>query len=303
MKVIDIHAITQTGANSNEQFVDGRPCFSPDGNTVLFERTGNGIPRAQFWTVDIATNSENLYYKSDTYGCFRASWSWNPAQNSKQIAFTGIYPDGDNPISRIMLLDENGADNSATHLKVSGYEQARLSYPAWYPNELLLLITNYTKFELLKVNINSLDAHVLTNPINYWSGMGTVNPIVPRVIAFAGQPAGPGKYNQENNKVYLQVGTDTPVVFSDPNKNIGRTPWFNPKGNIMAFEAYSDCKKLQIFIKRVDVVNPQSQPIIPVSDPDSPSQHAKFSPDGSKLVWAQSDENGRSQIYMATIEQ
>jgi Tol biopolymer transport system component len=301
MKVIDIHPITQTGTNSNEHFTDGRPCFSPDGNTVLFERAGKGIPRAQFWTVDIQTNSENLYYKSDTYGCFRASWSWNPKQHSKKIAFTGIYPQGDNPTSRIMLLDENGANNSATHLTVPGYQDAQLSYPAWYPNELALLMTNYSQLQLLKVNINSLASDVLTSK-QTWSGMGTVNEADSNIIAFAGQPAGSGKYDQQINKVLLQVGTDAPMVFSDPAKGaIGRAPWFSPDGKIMAFEAYSTPPKLQIFLRQVDAINPQSQPIIPVSDPNYGAQHAKFSRDGSKLVWAQNDNEGRSQIYMGTI--
>ncbi|MBC8754353.1 PD40 domain-containing protein [Kordia sp. YSTF-M3] len=300
MKVIDIHPITQTGTNSKEHFVDGRPCFSPDGNTVLFERTGKGIPRAQFWTVDIQTNSENPYYKSDTYGCLRASWTWNPTTGLPQIAFTGIYPEGDNPTSRVMLLDENGADNSATHLTVPGYQDAQLSYPAWYPNEPALLMTNYSQLELLKVNIISLKSSVLT-PNNYWSGMGTLNRANPKIIAYAGQTKGSGAYHQKINKVLLQVGQNNPVVFSDPAKGtIGRTPWFSPDGNIMAFEAYSTQPKLQIFLKKVDLANPNT-PIIHVKGPSSPAQHPKFSPDGSRLVWAQNDGQGKTQIYMGTV--
>lgn len=301
MKVIDIHPITQTGVNSKEKYQDGRPCFSPDGHTVLFERAGGGIARPQFWIVEMASNSENLYYKSDTYGCLRASWSWNPKQKSNQIAFTGIYPKGAVPVSRIMLLDENGVNNSAKHLIVPGYKDSELSYPAWYPNELALLMTNYSQLELLKVNINSLGSNVLTSS-KYWSGMGTVNEAESKIIAFAGQPAGSGKYNQKINKILLQVGTNTPVVFSDPVKGtIGRAPWFNPNGTVMAFEAYSNSQKLQIFIRKVDLLNPQSPSIIPVSNPKFGAQHAKFSPDGSKMVWAQNDGEGRSQIYMGKI--
>lgn len=300
MKVINIHPITQIGANSNEVFIDGRPCFSPDGNTVLFERAGTGIPRPQFWTVEIPTNSEKLYYKSDTYGCLRASWSWNPTQKTKQIAFTGIYPQGDNPTSRIMLLDENGANNSAKHVSVPDFQDSELSYPAWYPNELSLLMTNYSQLELLKVDINTLDASVLTSK-KYWSGMGTVNENDSTMIAFAGQPTGSGKYNQQINKILLQIGDDTPVIFSDPAKGtIGRAPWFNKNGTLMAFEAYSSQQKLQIFIKEVALSN-LNTPIIPVSDPAFPAQHGKFSPDGSLLVWAQNNGKGKSQIFIGTV--
>lgn len=301
MKVKDIYPITQVGVNANENFIDARPCFSRDGNTVLFERSGNGIPKAQFWTVELPTKIASLYYKSDTYSCFRASWSWNPSQNSKQIAFTGIYPDGDKPTSRIMLLDENGANNSATHLSVPGFQDSELSYPAWYPNELSLLMTNYSQLQLIKVNINTLKSSVLTTP-KYWSGMGTVNQAKPSMIAYAGQSAGSGKYNQDNNRVLLQVGNNTPVVFSDPAQGkIGRAPWFSNDGSIMAFEAISPKGKLQIFIRKVDQENPQSTPIISVSNSNFAAQHAKFSRDGSRIVWAQNNEKGGAQIYMGTV--
>jgi len=48
MKVTNIHPITQTGVTASEHYIDGRPCFSPDGNTVLFERAGKEIPRQDF---------------------------------------------------------------------------------------------------------------------------------------------------------------------------------------------------------------------------------------------------------------
>ncbi|QHI37215.1 Protein TolB [Kordia antarctica] len=303
MKVKDIYPITQVGVNANENFIDGRPCFSRDGNTVLFERSGNGISKAQFWTVELPTKIASLYYKSDGYDCLRASWSWNLAQKSKQIAFTGMFPVPGKVelVSKIMLLDENGANNSATHLSVSGYEQSQLSYPAWYPNELSLLMTNYSQLQLLKVDITTLESSVLTSS-EYWSGMGTVNQNDSSMIAFAGQPKGSGKYNQQINRVLLQVGNNTPVVFSDPAQGkIGRAPWFSNDGNIMAFEAISPKGKLQIFIRKVDQENPQSTPIISVSNSNFAAQHAKFSRDGSQIVWAQNNEKGGAQIYMGTV--
>ena len=68
----------------------------------------------------------------------------------------------------------------------------------------------------------------------------------------------------------------------------------------MAFESKSPSTNLRIYVKRVDLNNP-NLPIIPVSNPEFPAQHAKFSPDGSKLVWAQNDNQGRSQIFMGTV--
>jgi len=307
MRVTNIHPITQIGDNSDEFFFDGRPCFSPDGNTVLFERikAKQKVTNQQLWTVNIPTNSENLYYKSDTYGCLRASWSWNSKQKAQQIAFTGIYLQGDKQVSRIMLLDENGANNSAKHLFVPDFQECQLSYPAWLSNELVLLMTNYSQLQLLKASIVTGECSVVSNSA-YWSGMGTVNPKNPQIIAYAGQPKGSGKYDQTKNRVLLQVGQNDPVVFSDPAQHkIGRAPWFNPDGTVMAFEAKSDQDKLQIFIKSVDLSNLDT-PIIQVSNPNFAAQHAKFSPDGSQLVWAQNNGKTkgeeRSQIFIGTVE-
>lgn len=302
MKVINIIPITQTGQNSGEHYRDGRPCFSPDGNTVLFERAGKGIPRQEFWTVDINTKSESFYYKSDSYACSRASWTWNPRATRNQIVFTGVFPKGDEPIGRIMLLSEYSTNGTALQLPVPGYEKAELFYPTWYANKDILLATDYSNQQpkLIKIDIGTLKIKELTYQ-GFWSGMGTVSPTNSAVIAYAGQPVTSGGYNQQNNKVYLQNGNSKPVVFSDPAVDVnGRAPWFNNDGLVMAFESKTGENPLQIFLKRVDSNNPNT-PAIPVSDPNFAAQHAKFSSDGSKLVWAQNDNIGRTQIYMGTI--
>ncbi|EDP97202.1 PD40 domain-containing protein [Kordia algicida OT-1] len=303
MKVTNIHAITQADSSSDENYHDGRPCFSPDGKTVLFERVGSTISLQEFWSVDIDTNSETLYYKSDTYACSRASWSWNPQAMQNQIVFTGVFPKDDLPMGRIMLLSDYSPNNTALRLPVIGYQNAELYYPTWYADENILLVTDYSNQQpkLLKIDIDTLHPEVVTYD-GFWSGMGTVNPVNTDIIAYAGQPITSKGYNQQYNKVYLQNGNNEPILFSEtiPGVN-GRAPWFSNDGLVMAFESQSETTNLQIFLKSVDLENPNT-PIIPVSDPEFPAQHAKFSPDGSKLVWAQNYNSKKSQIFMGTIE-
>ncbi len=304
MKVVDIYPITQIDTQSTEKFIDGRPCFSPDGNTVLFERAGGGISRQEFWTVDIHTKSETVYYKSDTYACSRAAWSWNPQAYQNQIVFTGVFPKSDKPMGRIMLLSEYSPNNTALQLPILGdYKNAELYYPTWYNNEQAILVTDYSNQQpkLLKIMLNTLRPEILTYE-GFWSGMGTFNPANTSVIAYAGQPVTADGYNQQNNKVYLQNGNTIPVQFSPeeiPAVN-GRAPWFSNDGQWMAYESKSETTNLRIFLKSVDPIH-LNTPGIPVSDEKFNAQHAKFSPDGSKLVWAQSDNQGRIQIYMGTI--
>lgn len=304
MEVIDIHAITQVDS-SGPSYVDGRPCFSPDGKTVLFERSGGGISLAEFWSVSIDKASvETVYYTSDNYNCLRAAWSWNPHQKNNQIAFSANYKNG---ISKIMLLDAGGVSNSAKELIIKGYQaNIKLSYPAWYASsnadEETLLITDYNALNLIKATTHGEFLGVVSSGTK-WSGMGTVSAISPNVIAYAGQSISTEGYDQNVNQIWIQRVGAAPTLFSSKERDtIGRAPWISPDGSIMAFEALSNGSSgnMQIFLKQIGK-SPYNDPIISVSDATHPSQHAKFSPDGTKLVWMQTTARGKTQIFMGTI--
>lgn len=296
MRVTDIKPITQT--TSEPSYIDGRPCFSPDGKTVLFERNGGDIRLAEFWTVDIETDDPATpYYTSDQYSCFRAAWSWNPNQQNNQIAFTANFPNG---ISKIMLLDEGGASNSAQELIVQGYQaNIRLSYPAWYANEMALLMTDYEGLSLLKATTDGTFLGVVSSRTK-WAGMGTVSAKNPNIIAYAGQGVNDQGYNQNNNQIWLERPGNKPALFSAKGA-IGRGPWISPNGHIMAYEGTESgtSGNLQIFLK--EIIPPFTNKAIPVSNANHNSLHAKFSPDGKKLVWAEHLSPSKAQIYIGTI--
>lgn len=296
MEVIDIQPITQT--TSETSYIDGRPCFGPDGKTVLFERNGGDILRSEFWTVDIETKTPATpYYTSDQYSCFRAAWSWNPNQHNGQIAFTANYPNG---VSKIMLLDENGPSNSAQELVVQGYQvNTRLSYPAWYANEMALLITDYSSLSLIKATINGTFLGVVSSRTK-WAGMGTVSAKNSNVIAYAGQGVNDKGYHQDVNQIWIERPGNMPTLFSSKN-GIGRGPWISPDGRIMAYEGTENgtSGNLQIFLK--EITPPYTNKALPVSNANHNSLHAKFSPDGKKIVWAQHMSSNKAQIFMATI--
>lgn len=305
MRIHSIHPITQSDLNGTS-FIDGRPCFAPDGNTVLFERaptdSNQGSTLAAFFTVALnAPDNSQPLYASDQYACLRGSWSWNPQQSTHQIAFTGVTQIAPKKFeSKIMLLTPGAPNNSAQVLNVKGYESSQLSYPAWYPQDGQLMVTDYTSLHLLKVDLQGNCLAVIT-PDLFMSGMGTVNTAQPNMLAFAGQPR-KEPYKQDNNQVWIQDGSNDPVLFSsDQAGAIGRAPWFSPDGFYMVYEAKDSNGHMQIYIKPVAEPYPEV-PATQVSHAPYFAQHAKFSPDGSRLVWVQQISNTRARIICASIE-
>ena len=268
-------ALTQTQGHA---FADGRPCFDPSGETVLFERGQGGLQYSQLWTVPlVSAGTESLYY-SASHNCLRASWSWNPKQSIRQIAFT----DTNFPVYTINA-DPNNFDEQ--QLVVTGYENAKLSYPAWYPTSELL-ITNYSDYTLIKADLAGNFLGELTDS-KFWSGMGTLNQTNIDTIAYAGQVAGSGVYNQKENKVWLQDGTAAPEQVSPLGKNqIGRAPWFTPDGQHIGYENIDTNNVYQVWIQELIKPYDQQSPV-QVSLGSEGAQHIKFSPDGSNAVWAQ----------------
>ena len=297
MQVTDIKPITQLSGNTS--YVDGRPCFAPDGETVLFERKGGGITLDQLWSINLGVGgSETLFYKNDTYACLRAAWSWNPDQKADQIAFTANSGAG----SFIILLTLGGETITARQLTVNGYKANKsLSYPAWYGGEEALLITDYTGLQLIKATTSG-DFLGVVSSRSRWAGMGTVSAANGAIIAYAGQSVNREAYDQQVNQIWIQQGIFPNLFSNKATGAIGRAPWFSPDGSVMAFEAQVDFNpnSMQICLKKVGQY-PYNDGILTVSDPSQFAQHAKFSPDGSKLVWMQNTGLGKAQIFMGTI--
>jgi hypothetical protein len=231
--------------------------------------------------------TENLYYSAN-HDCLRASWSWNAKQSKRQIAFTDTN-------SPVYTINADPSDFDEQQLSVTGHEDAALSYPAWYPSSQLLM-ANYSDYKLIKADLSGNFLGELT-AAKFWSGMGTLNQTKPDIIAYAGQLAGSGVYNQKNNKVWLQDGSDAPEQVSPLGKNqIGRAPWFTPDGQHIGYEDIDTNNVYQVWVQAL--IQPyDQQPVVQVSLGNEGSQHIKFSPDGKTAVWAQ---GGR--IMAADIE-
>lgn len=282
-----------------DDVVDGRPCFSPDGNTVLFMRqfiTGrhsNGkaiFGATDFFTIPSRGGEATRLLHVDGMQLTRPDWSWT--RSRYEVAFTGIRA-GRNSI---FLLDL--ASRKHVGILLGDTAQHRIfSYPSWFPGGGMLCVTNYwenvnadgfsspnTHQHLLLCELNGRTLP-LTRPRVIWPGMSSVahagfarGGCPP--IAFAGELPNAQGYNQDLNQIWIRRSDGR--VFAVDGKQ-ARAPWWSPDGMHLAFESNRlTGRTYQIFIQ-----NPSAPAMLQaLTCPEYAVQHAKWSPDGRRLVFA-----------------
>jgi hypothetical protein len=181
------------------------------------------------------------------------------------------------------------------------------SYPSWYADGVHASITNYyyeidkegfsshpnPQMSLEKLNVENGSLNPLTDPNSIWPGESCVAQL-PAIedppIAFAGMtpqsshnPVDKHRYNQNENQIWLRMSGG---VLNQVQNLQGRAPWWSPDGMLLAFESNRLSPSYQIFLQ--DPYTPQI--IVPVTPPGLHVQHAKWSPDATKLVFAYSHD-------------
>jgi Tol biopolymer transport system component len=303
-----------TTPTASDRFTDSRPGFSPDGSTVVFMRSTDSAPSA-LYTVPIFGGPAQKIQPVDcpeNLSLTRPDWSWH--RRSFEIAFAGNLPahDGVAAQANIYLLD---VVTSACRLVLQGSpEQNQVySYPSWYGDGVRLAITNYW-FQvdetgcseesdpqplLLRLDVVRTTLTALTSPASIWPGMSSVAQH-PRggfpAIAFAGErPIAGGRYCQDDNQIWIRTPSGE---LREADGQQGRSPWWSPSGLLIAFESNrcaSSPQDYQIFVQ-----SPRRPELIaPVTPPGLPVQHAKWSPDARKLVFAyQAGDVGAGIAYV-----
>lgn len=143
---------------------------------------------------------------------------------------------------------------------------------------------------VVEANLNGNDA----NDVQMYGGFATPTPGNVRLIAYAGQPdqvwgTTTTKYKQDCNYVFLNaedggvfssapLESDASLSVFDPAYQ-GRAPVWSPDGKYVVFES-DRAGGYAIFLVKVAE---QSAPV-QLTDPNYGAQHAKFFPDGSKII-------------------
>jgi Tol biopolymer transport system component len=264
-----------------------------------------GKDKNQIWFYSIPTASANPlglcrrpdpFYVNPQLQATRPDWSWT--RNSFEIAFSGNSNELwllDAKTKKALLVDCTAPDVLET-----------LSYPSWTKDGKEIVLTNYAtdpkKQRLLRTSTIpetppdpfSVQCTNETNPDEVWPGMSSVSPSSPDLVAFAGQtPNLINTYDQNWNQIWVKNGSDSATQI---NGILGRAPWWSPTGNRIAYESiltptdgYNAFYRIWVMqypppaVAPPTVLQPGGQLVTPSN---LAVQHAKWSPDGKKIVFA-----------------
>lgn len=289
---------------SDPAFSDYRPTPDPTGELVLFERTpAAGGDTVLFLATGASSSSPTVtrFLFGDPLIQTRPDWSWATGR----IAFNGAPAGNIGPF--VHLIDPDGSD--LVQIANSG----GWNYPIWTSDGSQLVVFNNSvgavprphsslilpDGTILQENLNGTDA----NGVPMFGGFAAPNPLDPLRIAYAGQPtlpswvpgqpAGcandPSGYNQCFNYPFLNsraggvftsapLEADASIAAYDPSKQ-GRAPYWSPNGRYLVFES-DRLGGYAIFLADTQT----GAPPIQLTDPNFEAQHAKWFPDGRRLV-------------------
>jgi len=285
----------------DDAFLDARPCFDPTGQTVLFMHTPLAQPdRVWLYAIRASSGSRKPHHCQSPTPFFvdpnlpatRPDWSWS--RTNFEIAFAGN--------SKLYLLDVNTKKVRFVDCQPSGsIVLDTLSYPSWTADGSAIVFTNYSEQalqhqQLLRVAVPptppdpfSVVCAAVTDPSQVWPGMCSVSPSNPDLVAFAGQtPNLASVYDQNWNQIWVQNGADPA---QEVNGIQGRAPWWSPSGTAIAYETILTPTDgyntfLRIWVLPLIVDPPSVGTAQLITPPELPVQHAKWSPDATRIVFA-----------------
>ena len=309
---------TITWITKDAAYTDYRPAVDATGQLVVFERTPHPNPAGANTTLYLATsiassnpavapflavpaNPAATYPYSQT----RPDWSWV----NHQVVFSGAP-------SESSTIEAHIATANGKTVTLVPKTLAHI-YPTWTSDGTQLVIYNNSTSaapvkpvtslitpdgNVVVANLNGVDT--ASPPADMFGGFAAPKPGTPTQIAFAGQPAlanwglPPGQtppatatYNQDNNYVFInspKVGggyqsspLESPASMTnfDPAYQ-GRAPYWSPDGKFIVFES-SRRGGYALFLARVGT----GMPPVQLTETTYWAQHAKFFPDGKKLVF------------------
>ena len=303
---------------SDPNYSDYRPAIDSSAQQIVFERTQVPGGNTALYILSMANAVPEVFIQDSQDGDIftgpsqtRPDWSWETGKVVLNVALT------DKSAVEILIAQPDGTPlQNAPDSK--GYV-----YPTWSPHGTELIVFNGSAkaqprpcTSLIALDGTILQAHLDGNDANgapMFGGFATPTPGNVNLIAYAGQPDmawGPvaaGGYNQDYNYVFLNAENggvftsaplepDASINIYDPSHQ-GRAPVWSPDGKYVAFES-DRAGGYAIFLANVFT---ESAPV-QVTDASYGAQHAKFFPDGTKLVLTALQNPGKGPRGIAWVD-
>lgn len=257
------------------------PCFSPDGNHILFSRRVE--QKWQLLLISTAGGQPKPLARTPLpISATRANW----AKRNNVIAFTGTAANGKN---RIWLINSDGSN---PHELKSRDSSDQMFYPSWFPTGEQLAAMDAHAMVIVRIDVKTGDIVTVTDRNQVFTGMPSVSPDG-KWIAFAGQNNTGQEYDQTKNSIWLIDDSGVArTLESAPDQ--GRAPTWSPDGKVLAFES---TRASLVGLYAIFLIKRDGTGITQVTDPVLNADHPVWSPDGRRLafsarasIWA----NGRS---------
>jgi len=288
---------------SSPNYVDYRPAVDASGELVVFERTPLGSDITILTAVfDFAAPQAKPFLSSAAGAALppcqtRPDWCWL----SGGLLFNGSQTNNTNAVTVWHLASTFSAPTEIPNT-------LQCFYPTWSLSGTSFVTENHagnpggnqgpcnsifdTSGKSVALNIDGNDA----NQTPLFGGMPSTSGLDLPYIAFAGQPAivdwGGASgitYNEDKNYIFLNDQTDSVSTPMEPGASQqlqsydltyqARAPAWSPDGKTIAFESNRSGQGYAIYL--FDIA---TSTVTQVTDPALGGQHAKFFPDGSKLI-------------------
>ena len=253
--------------------MDYWPCFSPDGNEVLFSRSFDRGRSWELWIVD-ADGGKARRLAELPVSATRANWSLK----NHLIAITGESKTGR---SSVWIVEPDGR-KPREH--VSAGLSDRVFYPSWYPNGDQLAVKDGRDLVIKRIDLGRDCVATLTNR-DLLAGMPSVSPDG-KWIAFAGQQNRGQAYDQLKNNIWLMDLSNGAVRSLETTPGQGRTPSWSPDGTRLAFESDrgSLLRRYAVFVADLDGSRLQQ-----ITEHEVNANHPVWSPNGRRLAFSARD--------------